>query len=191
LVWPADRDNPLGWRDAGKQGIRACNGSSQDLSFHQARRPVGGPRESVDSFLSAVYIFTPYTMFAAATFASNRMLDYFKRVLADIIAKGRAVDLLSSDRFVTWPPASTAEELQNLCARVSWLLPIPAEKGQILVASRIPAGIETVGLHIPTEVCADPERARSAIASGSTVLVWRMGGRSLAAAPCLKAMRAD
>ena len=21
-IWPADRDNPLGWRDAGKQGIK-------------------------------------------------------------------------------------------------------------------------------------------------------------------------
>jgi MbtH protein len=22
-IWPADRENPLGWRDAGKQGLKA------------------------------------------------------------------------------------------------------------------------------------------------------------------------
>ena len=27
-IWPADRENPLGWRDAGKQRIRSRSASS-------------------------------------------------------------------------------------------------------------------------------------------------------------------
>ena len=41
-IWPADRENPLGWRDAGKSGIKAIVAAAVELRKDDNGRTVAG-----------------------------------------------------------------------------------------------------------------------------------------------------